>query len=221
MPAIDFGQLILFVVALAFSVSFHEFCHAWAANRLGDPTARFAGRLTMNPAAHVDPVGTLIAPGAMYLLTNGGAMFGWAKPVPVNSSNLRDPRWDGLKVALLGPFSNVLLGVLSAIAFGVMAGFGLTENAAGDLVRQLLRVNCLLAVFNLLPVPPLDGSWILDCILPRDAYNVYQRIKPYGMLFLVAIILVPGLSGVLIGIPFGILMTFLGSIASAVAGMIG
>ncbi len=217
---LDFGNLLLFLVALAFSVSFHEFCHAWAANRLGDPTARFAGRLTMNPMAHVDPVGTLIAPGVMYLLTSGGAMFGWAKPVPVDSHNLKEPRWDGLKVALLGPFSNVFLGLVTAVVFGVLAAFGLTENALGELLRQLLKVNCLLAVFNLLPVPPLDGSWILDCILPRGAYNAYQKVKPYGMLFLVAIILVPGLSGVLIGIPFSILMTLLGSVANGVAGAV-
>jgi len=216
----DFADLLLFIVALAFSVSFHEFCHAWGANLLGDPTARFAGRLTMNPIAHVDPVGTLIAPGVMYLLTQGGAMFGWAKPVPVDSHNLREPRWDGLKVALLGPLSNVFLGVIAAVVFGVLAGYGLTENAAGALLRQLLRVNCLLAVFNLLPIPPLDGSWILDCILPREAYNVYQRIKPYGMLMLVGIILVPGVSGFLIGVPFSLLMVFLGGVANSVAGVV-
>ena len=216
----DFGDLLLFIVALAFSVSFHEFCHAWGANLLGDPTARFAGRLTMNPLAHVDPVGTIIAPGVMYLITQGGAMFGWAKPVPVDSHNLKEPRWDGLKVALLGPVSNVFLGLVTAVVFGVLAGFGLTDNAVGELLRQLLRVNCLLAVFNLLPIPPLDGSWILDCILPRNAYNAYQRIKPYGMLILVAIILLPGVSGVLIGLPFSVLMTFLGGVVNGVAGVI-
>ena len=216
----DFGDLLLFIVALAFSVSFHEFCHAWGANLLGDPTARFAGRLTMNPMAHVDPVGTLIAPGVMYLITNGGAMFGWAKPVPVDSHNLREPRWDGLKVALLGPLSNVFLGVVTAIVFGALAAYGLTDNALGELLRQLLRVNCLLAVFNLMPIPPLDGSWILDCILPRDAYNAYQKVKPYGMLILIAIILVPGISGVLIGVPFSVLMAFLGTVANGVAGAV-
>lgn len=215
----DFGDLLLFIVALAFSVSFHEFSHAWGANLLGDPTARFAGRLTMNPIAHVDPVGTIVAPGVMYLLTQGGAMFGWAKPVPVDSHNLKSPRWDGLKVALLGPFSNVFLGLVTAVVFGVLAGFGMTDNAFGELLRQLLRVNCLLAVFNLLPIPPLDGSWILDCVLPREAYDVYQRIKPYGMLILIGIILVPGVSGVLIGIPFTLLMTMLGGVVNGVAGV--
>lgn len=217
---LDFGSLLLFLVALAFSVSFHEFCHGWAANRLGDPTARFAGRLTMNPVAHVDPIGTLIAPGVMYLLTQGGAVFGWAKPVPVDTGNLQNPRWDGLKVALCGPFSNVLLGLVSAVLFGLFAAFAPTDNALGDLLREFIRVNCLLAVFNLLPVPPLDGSWILDSILPRDAYNAYQRIKPYGMLFLIGIILVPGVSGVLIGIPFGILFSVLAVVANTTAGLV-
>ena len=216
----DFAHMLLFLVALAFSVSFHEFCHGWAANRLGDPTARLAGRLTMNPIAHVDPVGTLLAPGVMYLLTNGGAVFGWAKPVPVDTSNLKSPRWDGLKVALCGPFSNVLLGVIMAILFGLLARFGDTENAVGELLRQGMRVNCLLAVFNLLPVPPLDGSWILDCVLPREAYNFYQRVKPYGMLILVGIILVPGVSGVLIGVPFGYLFRFFAIVAAGTAGQL-
>ncbi len=216
---LDFGNMLLFIVALAFSVSFHEFCHGWAANRLGDPTARFAGRLTMNPVAHVDPVGTIIAPGAMYVLTSGAAVFGWAKPVPVNPNNLRDPRWDGLKVALIGPFSNVTLGLVCAVVFGVVAGFAPVDNAFGDLLRQAMRVNCLLAVFNLLPVPPLDGSWILDCLLPRGAYDAYQKVKPYGMLILVAIILIPGLAAVLIGIPYQILFGVLALVANGAAGM--
>jgi len=214
----DFGTLLLFLTALAFSVSFHEFCHGWMANLLGDPTARLAGRLTMNPLAHVDPVGTLLLPGVMFLLT--GSVFGWAKPVPVDSRNLRDERWDGLKVALVGPFSNVLLGLLSAVALGLLAAFRLNDNAFGLLLQAMIAVNCILAVFNLLPIPPLDGSWILDTVLPRDAYNAYQRIKPYGMLILIGIILIPGVSGFLIGIPRSLLAGFMYGIANQVAGVL-
>lgn len=214
----DFGNLLVFLVALAFSVSFHEFCHGWMANRLGDPTARFAGRLTMNPLAHVDPVGTLLLPGIMFLIS--GSVFGWAKPVPVNSSNLRDPRWDGLKVALLGPFSNVFLALVSAVLLGLLAGVRLNGNAVGILLQAMIAVNCLLAVFNLLPIPPLDGSWILDCVLPRDAYNAYQRVKPFGMLLLLGIILIPPVSQVLIGIPRGALIDVMFLVANGVAGVV-
>jgi Zn-dependent protease len=214
----DFANLLIFLVALAFSVSFHEFCHGWVANQLGDPTARFAGRLTMNPIAHIDPVGTLLLPGIMFLIS--GSVFGWAKPVPVNSSNLKDPRWDGLKVALIGPFSNVFLALVCSVVLGLLAGVRLNGNAVGILLQAMIAVNCLLAVFNLLPIPPLDGSWILDCVLPREAYNAYQRVKPFGMLILLGIILIPPVAHLLIRIPMGALTGVMYVVANAVAGSI-
>jgi Zn-dependent protease len=214
----DFGSLLLFIVALAFSVSFHEFSHGWVADKLGDPTARIAGRLTMNPFAHVDPVGTLLLPGLMYLLA--GILFGYAKPVPVDPRNLRDPRWDNLKVSLVGPFSNLLLALISAVLLGLFAAYFDTGNAVGQLLIMMVGLNCSLFIFNLLPIPPLDGSWILDSALPRGAYNAYQQIKPWGFFILIIIMLVPPLNAVLIGIPRRALYSVFTQVAQSVAGAV-
>ena len=211
----DFGGLLLFIVALAFSVSFHEFSHGWVADRLGDPTARIAGRVTMNPLAHVDPVGTLLLPGVMYLLA--GMLFGYAKPVPVDVRNLRDPRWDNLKVSLVGPFSNLVLALISAVAWGALARWIAPGDAVWELVTTMVGLNCSLFLFNLLPIPPLDGSWILDAALPRDAYNAYQRIKPWGMFVLILVLVLPPLNAVLIGIPRRALMDVFVNVAQGVA----
>ena len=211
----DFGNLLLFIVALAFSVSFHEFSHGWMADRLGDPTARIAGRLTMNPLAHIDPVGTLLLPGVMYLLA--GVLFGYAKPVPVDTRNLRDPRWDNLKVSLVGPFSNLLLALISAVLLGLFAAYVGMDNAVGQLLAMMVGLNCSLFIFNLLPIPPLDGSWILDSALPRDAYNAYQRVKPWGFFILILIMLIPPLNAVLIGLPRRALYSVFTQIVESVA----
>jgi Zn-dependent protease len=214
----DFGSLLLFIVALAFSVSFHEFSHGWMANRLGDPTARLAGRLTLNPVAHVDPVGTLILPGLMYLFA--GVLFGYAKPVPVDPRNLRDPRWDNLKVSLVGPFSNLFLALVAAVLWGLLAALVGDGNAVGQLLVMMVGLNCSLFVFNLLPIPPLDGSWILDSALPRHAYDAFQRIKPWGFFVLVVIILIPPLNAVLIGLPRRALLSIFPQVAHGVAGAV-
>ena len=214
----DFGTLLLFIVALAFSVSFHEFSHGWMADKLGDPTARFAGRLTMNPLAHVDPVGTLLLPGVMFLLS--GLLFGYAKPVPVDARNLRDPRWDNLKVSLVGPLSNLVLAAIFAAVWGLMLPTVGTDHAPGRLVEMMIGLNCSLTVFNLLPVPPLDGSWILDAALPRRAYNAYQRIKPFGMILLLVILFVPPLSAILIRAPREALLRVFELLGNGVAGWI-
>ncbi len=214
----DFGALLLFIVALAFSVSFHEFSHGWMADKLGDPTARIAGRLTMNPLAHIDPVGTLLLPAIMYLMA--GMLFGYAKPVPVDTRNLRDPRWDNLKVSLIGPFSNLLLALLSAILWGLLAGTMGDGNAVGELLAMMVGLNCSLFVFNLLPIPPLDGSWILDSALPTQAYNAYQRIKPWGMLILILILILPPLNAVLIQLPRRALYSVFTQVVQSVAGAV-
>lgn len=179
---------------LVASLSVHEAAHAWAADRLGDPTARHQGRLTLNPSAHVDPIGTLVFP--LVAIVTGLPLIGWARPVPVDSSRLRSPRRDFALVAAAGPASNLLLAVAAAAVLAL-----LPDVAPGDIAgramlsapRQWFRVavilNVLLAVFNLLPVPPLDGGNVLIGLLPPAGARLVERVRPYGVLILYAVML--------------------------------
>jgi len=204
----NFGDTLLYLVALVFSVVFHEVSHGFVADRHGDPTARMMGRLTLNPVPHIDPWGSIILPGIL-LLGHSPFLFGYAKPVPVDVRNLRNPRLDGIKVALAGPFSNILLGLLCAIVFGVVRSFLGDDHALVRLFFYGMLVNCVLAVFNLIPVPPLDGSWLLDHTLRGSAYNAYRAVRPYGMLVLIAILIFPPISNVLISTPVHFLLGLL------------
>lgn len=196
----NFGDTLLYLVALVFSVVFHEVSHGFVADRHGDPTARMMGRLTLNPVPHIDPWGSIILPGIL-LLGHSPFLFGYAKPVPVDVGNLRNPRIDGIKVALAGPFSNIFLGILCAIVFGVAWMFLGHEHALARLFLYGMKVNCVLAVFNLIPVPPLDGSWLLEHTLRGSAYNAYRAVRPYGMFLLIGILIFPPISNFLIGRP--------------------
>ena len=174
---------------LVFSLCLHEFGHAYAAYRLGDPTAKMMGRMTIDPRAHVDPIGTILFPLMMFLFP-GLFLFGWAKPVPVTVENLRKPRRDGALVALAGPAMNVLLALLSLgvlILLGVTSAFGMEEgwgNTVIGCVQFFLFMNIALAVFNMIPIYPLDGSWILKALLPpRWAYQL-SRYDRYGFVIL-------------------------------------
>jgi len=174
---------------LVFSLCLHEFGHAYAAYRLGDPTAKMLGRMTIDPRAHVDPIGTILFPLMMFLFPSL-ILFGWAKPVPVTVENLRKPRRDGALVALAGPLMNLLLALLSLgvlVLLGVTSVFGMEEGWASmifQFVQFFLFMNIGLAVFNLIPIYPLDGSWILKALLPpRWAYQV-SRYDRYGFIVL-------------------------------------
>ncbi|RLA82956.1 MAG: site-2 protease family protein [Deltaproteobacteria bacterium] len=179
-------QIVLMVVPVLGAVTVHEFAHGWVANRLGDPTPRFSGRLTLNPLKHLDPIGTLV-----FFLTR---TIGWARPVPINPFNFRDPRRGMTLVALAGPASNVLLAALCALAYRILISFGPTGGLPGVLLPLgfMLRigvvVNLGLALFNLIPVPPLDGSRILMGLLPRRKALAFARIEPYGFLILLMLI---------------------------------
>ena len=211
MPQGNFGDTLLYLVALVFSVVFHEVSHGFVADKHGDPTARMMGRLTLNPVPHVDPWGSILLPGIL-ILVQSPFLFGYAKPVPVDVQNLRNPRIDGIKVALAGPFSNILLGLMCAVVFGVVRHFLGDEHAFVRLFLYGMLVNCVLAVFNLIPVPPLDGSWLLDHTLRGSAYNAYMSVRPYGMLLLLAIMMFPPISNLLIRTPvnfvLGLLLLF-------------
>jgi Zn-dependent protease len=181
----------------------HEYAHGWAAARCGDPTARLQGRLTLNPLAHIDPFGTIILP-LLCLLLPGGFLLGWAKPVPVDPRNFREPRRDMALVAAAGPGMNLLLAVFSALGLTVLLSLAPdvrlnTADAAGSLTGFVLvplavmayysvLINVFLGLFNLLPIPPLDGGRILTCVLPGKPAMALARVEPYGMLILIGLI---------------------------------
>ena len=179
------------VPCLIVAIVVHEVAHGWAALALGDTTARDLGRLTFNPIKHVDPVGTLLVPGALALF--GGPIFGWAKPVPVNARRLDNPRYGMMAVAAAGPGSNVVLALLGAIGYGIVAGFAINWGTAPPewLVTAFgafVLINVFLALFNMLPIPPFDGSHIVGGLMPRKWAHHWQKLQAMGMLLLVVLI---------------------------------
>jgi len=188
----DWSGVIIQVVVLLFALSFHEMAHAWAANKLGDPTARDLGRLTMNPIPHIDPFMTLIFP-AFLILAGSPVIFGAAKPVPVDTANLRHPKRDHMWIAAAGPISNLILAVISIALINLVwqpMQVGAAMGAAwAQPLRQLLLmsvyINVLLAAFNLIPLYPLDGSWVLSRFLSGGAARAYALLRPYGFIILI------------------------------------
>lgn len=177
----------MFAVLLV-SLSIHEAAHAWAADMFGDPTARQLGRLTLNPVKHIDPIGTLLLPGIA--IFSGLPIIGWAKPVPVNLHQLRHPRRDFMYIAAAGPASNVLQALLLAGAARLMYPDGLQDGFAAAVLSTAVYLNLLLALFNLIPVPPLDGGNVIGGLLPEHAASAYDRlVRPWGFLILYAVLL--------------------------------
>jgi Zn-dependent protease len=173
-------------IVLVVSLSFHEAAHAWTANRLGDPTARMLGRLTLNPLAHIDWVGTVLFP--LIAMLSGVPLIGWAKPVPVNIHALREPRRDFAIVALAGPVSNLILAAGGAILFRVLGP--LVPESVGwaavavDFLYLMVIINTLLAMFNMIPVPPLDGGNVLMGVVPERVALAIGALRQYGFLIL-------------------------------------
>jgi Zn-dependent protease len=180
--------LLLFFAILILSLSFHEAAHAWAADRLGDPTARRLGRLTMNPIAHIDPIGTILFP--LLAFWSNLPLFGWAKPVPVTAANLRAPRRDFAMVALAGPVSNIILAAAASALLSLVFGSrGVPGIASPDgFLTQVVRLNLLLAVFNMIPVPPLDGGNVLAGLVPEPVARGIDTVRPWGFLILYAML---------------------------------
>lgn len=196
------------VLPILLAVTLHEAAHGFAAWRLGDDTARAQGRMTLNPLAHVDPFGTVLLPGMLLLL--GGPLFGWAKPVPVNFGRLHNPKRDMIWVAAAGPATNIVLAFASALLLHVVAvAPGWTaEWLARNLVNSL-QINIILALFNMLPIPPLDGGRIVTGLLPTRYAVPFAGIERYGLLILMlALFVVPFLSAQL-GSPFSPFSTIL------------
>jgi Zn-dependent protease len=194
---IDLLQVLIAFIILISSLTFHEAAHAWTANKLGDPTARHLGRLSLNPAVHVDVIGTIVFP--LIAMVTGFPLIGWAKPVPVDMRNLHHPRRDFAVVAAAGPISNLILAAAGAALFTLFfsdAASSTRELIATGLLRFVL-LNVLLAVFNMLPVPPLDGGNILMGIVPESAARTIDMLRPYGILVLYALMLTGGLSAII------------------------
>lgn len=180
---------LLFLPILFFSVIVHEVAHGYAALHLGDETALYSGRLTLNPIPHIDPIGTIILPLFLFI-SHSPFLIGWAKPVPVNPYNFVNPRQDFAKVGAAGPLANIALAVISAMMITILNLTGLLGNFAliAGLLQYTVFINILLAVFNLIPIPPLDGSRILSAILPYDKAYKYERMMRFGP-FLTLIVL--------------------------------
>ncbi|RJO64327.1 MAG: site-2 protease family protein [Candidatus Omnitrophota bacterium] len=169
---------------LMIAMSVHEFAHGWTAYRLGDTTAKYLGRLTLNPLAHIDPVGTVLLPLMLLIATNGQFVFGAAKPVPINYLALRNPKRDMVLIGLSGPLANLLFAVASSILLRFLP----SHSGLSLVLYNLIFINVVLGIFNLVPIPPLDGSRIVAGILPRDLSERYASLEPYGF-FIIIILL--------------------------------
>jgi Zn-dependent protease len=193
------------IVMFMFAVVIHEFAHGWVAYKLGDSTAKYSGRLTLNPVAHIDLYGTIIFPLLLAFMSQGRFIFGWAKPVPINYWGLRNPKKDIIWVGLAGPAANFLLAGILAI----LINLNFLPNILIVMFSMFAFYNLLLGVFNLIPIPPLDGSRILLGMLPYPLSEKYIRIEPYGFILLFAMMFL-GLTNLIISPIVGLLASLLG-----------
>jgi Zn-dependent protease len=193
---IDFADIFISFIVLLFSLTVHEMAHAWTADRLGDPTARLLGRISLNPIVHADPLGTIVLP-LVALFTNA-PLIGWAKPVPVTLRYLRHPRRDYILVAAAGPASNLVLAVFAATLLAILPisphtlGESNVSVPLASILSRLMALNVLLAVFNMIPIPPLDGGNVLGGLLPLNLAVLFNKVRPYGFVLLYALVLSGG-----------------------------
>ena len=209
MANIDFTQVLIQFAVLILSLSVHEAAHAWSAERLGDTTARMLGRVSLNPAVHVDPIGTILFP--LIGMLSGAPIFGWAKPVPVNILNLR-ANWKQkyMLIAAAGPASNLVLATVAALILGMVPGSAdpFTSNGVREFLVAMVQLNVLLAVFNMVPLPPLDGGNVLAGVLRGGVADMYERLRPYGFLILYGL-LFSGILWRVIGPPYNAILSTL------------
>jgi Zn-dependent protease len=202
-------DISVWVVPLVIAITFHEAAHGFVAHHLGDNTAWDLGRVSFNPLRHIDPFGTVILP-AMLLLSHSPFLFGYAKPVPVNFRALRNPRIGMVWVALAGPATNIALALVAALAFHVV-GY-LPADAAqwlADNLKNAIVINVILAIFNMLPIPPLDGGRVAVGLLPRVLAAPLARLEPFGMLILIGILIVLPLAGAQLGLNLDVISAIL------------
>jgi Zn-dependent protease len=194
---IDVAGILLAFIVLLFSLTVHESAHAWTADWLGDPTARMLGRVSLNPLVHADPIGTVLFP--LVALSTGAPLIGWAKPTPVSVGRLRQPRRDYMLVAAAGPASNLALALVADLVLfalpvsPVRIGEPNVTAPIASMLGHAVQINVWLAVFNMIPIPPLDGGNILAGLLPRPLARGFDRLRPYGFVLLYALMLTGGL----------------------------
>jgi len=195
MPGMNLPEILeaaLLVLVLLFSVVVHEVAHGYVALLNGDPTARMLGRITLNPVPHIDPIGTILVP-LLLLISHAGIIFGWARPVPVNPLNYRNYRWGEFAVSAAGPVSNLALAAL----FSVVLRLGLANPGLTQLAYFGVSINIFLALFNLIPIPPLDGSHILAILLPRELARLYAYLQPVGFILILILFYTGVMSAIL------------------------
>jgi Zn-dependent protease len=201
--------VLIYALPVLFAITVHEAAHGYAARHFGDNTAWMAGRLTLNPIKHIDPMGTILMPLLLYFATSGALLFGYAKPVPVNFGHLRTPKRDMVWVALAGPGVNLLQAVLWGVLFFVLHAAGVTERFFLEMCRAGMLTNVVMFVFNLFPLPPMDGGRILVGLLPWRQAMMVSRIEPWGFFIVMGLIVTGVLNSLwmrpLMGLTFNLL----------------
>lgn len=205
----DIAFALFYFIAIVPSAIMHEYMHGWVANYLGDPTAKYAGRLSLDPRVHIDPMGTFLLPLILFFVSGGSFLFAYAKPVPYNPYNLKNQKWGPVAVAVAGPLSNFVLAAIFGILMQVMPLGPMTQ-----FLGIIVYVNVLLGVFNLIPIPPLDGSKFLFALMPASMNHIKITMERYGMWILFAIIFIfPGVyQGIVAPAMFYLLRLFTGGV---------
>jgi Zn-dependent protease len=182
--------ILIYALPVLFAITIHEAAHGYVAHHFGDNTAYMMGRVTLNPFKHIDPMGTILMPLLLYYATSGAFLFGYAKPVPVNFGQLRQPKRDMVWVALAGPASNFVQAILWAAGFIVLVGLGMNEAFFLEMCKAGVLVNLVMCAFNLFPLPPLDGGRVLTGLLPRKQAYAFSRIEPWGFFIVMGLVLI-------------------------------